>query len=119
MVSMRPLELGVHEYQVDRERTCSILLTEGRKAIEEDDAEVIILGCAANFGFYRQMQDELGVPVVDAVLAPLKYAELLAETAACFGWYPSRKWSSEAPPADELAMWGLFNEPAPLGARRG
>jgi len=119
MVSMRPLGLGVHEYQVDHERTRSILLTEGRKAVEEDGAEVIILGCAANFGFYRQMQDELGVPVIDAVLAPLKYAELLAETAQRFGWHSSRRWGSEAPPEDELAMWGLFDEPAPVGARRG
>jgi allantoin racemase len=88
MVSMRPLELGVHEYQVDHERTCSILLTEGRKAVEEDGAEVIILGCAANFGFYRQMQDDLSVPVIDAVLAPLKYAELLAENGSTLRLVP-------------------------------
>jgi allantoin racemase len=117
MVSMRHLGLGVHEYQIDHERTCNILLNEGRIAVEEDGAEVVILGCAANFGFYLQMQDELGVPVIDAALAPLKYAELLAETAERFGWHPSRKWGSEAPPADELEEWGLFNEPAPVGVR--
>jgi allantoin racemase len=63
------------------------------------------------------MQDELGVPVIDAVTAPFKYAELLAELATKFGWYPSRKWGSEAPPKEELDAWELFDEPAPTGTR--
>jgi allantoin racemase len=56
-----------------------------------------ILGCTAEYGFHETMQAELGVPVIDAVLAPFKMAEFLAETARRFGWYPSRKWGSEAP----------------------
>jgi Asp/Glu/hydantoin racemase len=113
LASMRPIDLGVHDFQVDHERTCERLLTEGRKAIEEDGAEVLILGCTAEYGFNDRMQNELGVPVVDAVLAPFKYAEFLAELAQTYGWYPSRKWGSEAPPAHELADWRLFQEPAP------
>jgi len=117
MVSMRPLELGVHDFQADHDRTCDRLLTEGRKAIWEDGAEVLILGCTAEYGFNRQMQDELGVPVIDAVTAPFKYAEFLAGLADCFGWYPSRMWGSEAPPPEELAAWGLFDRPTPVGIR--
>jgi len=117
MVSMRPLELGVHDFQADHERTCNRLLTEGRKAVEEDGAEVLILGCTAEYGFNQVMQQELGVPVIDAVTAPFKYAEFLAETAERFGWYPSRKWGSEAPPREEIAAWGLFDRPAPVGTR--
>lgn len=117
LVSMRALGLGVHEYQVDYDRTCSILLTEGRKAVEEDGAEVLILGCTADYGFAEEMQDKLGVPVIDAMLAPFKYAEFLAETAQRFGWYPSRRWGSEAPPEEELQDWGVFDKPAPVGAR--
>jgi allantoin racemase len=117
MVSMLPLGLGVHEFQADHDLTCDRLLTVGRKAVEEDGAEVLILGCTAEYGFNQQMQDELGVPVIDAVTAPFKYAELLAETAERFGWYPSRKWGSEAPPREELEEWGLFDQPAPVGAR--
>jgi allantoin racemase len=108
MMSMRPLELGVHDFQADHDRTCERLLTEGLKAVREDGAEVLILGCTAEYGFHRRMQEELGVPVIDAVLAPFKYAELLAETAQRFGWYPSRMWGSEPPPQAELAAWGLL-----------
>ena len=111
MASMRPLELGVHDFQADHQRTCDRLLTEGRQAIEQDGAEVIILGCTAEYGFHETMQAELGVPVIDAVLAPFKFAEFLAETASKLGWYPSRKWGSEAPPAQEIEAWQLFKQP--------
>ena len=117
LASMRPLGLGVHDFQVDHDRTCDRLLTEGRTAIELDGAEVLILGCTAEYGFNRQMQEQLGVPVIDAVTAPFKYAEFLAELAAEFDWHPSRKWGSEAPPPEELEAWGLFKQPARVGTR--
>jgi allantoin racemase len=69
---------------------------------------VIILGCTAEYGFHEQMQKELRVPVIDAVLAPFKYAEFLAELAQRYGWFPSRMWGSEAPPEEEVSAWGLF-----------
>lgn len=117
MVSMRPLELGVHDFQADHDLTCDRLLTEGHKAIHQDGAEVLILGCTAEYGFNQKMQEELGVPVVDAVTAPFKYAEFLAELADRFGWYPSRMWGSEAPPQEEVEAWGLFDEPPAVGLR--
>jgi allantoin racemase len=115
MASMRPLDLGVHDFQADHELTCDRLLTEGRRAVEQDGAEALILGCTAEYGFHETMQAELGVPVIDAVLAPFKLAELLAETARHLGWYPSRRWGSEAPPADEIEAWELFRDPLPQG----
>jgi len=105
LASMRPLDLGVHDFQADHDRTCDRLLTEGRKAVQEDGAEVIILGCTAEYGFYKEMQEALGVPVIDAVLAPFKYAEFLADLAGRFGWHPSRMWGSEAPPQGEVIAW--------------
>lgn len=102
LASMRPLDLGVHDFQADHQRTCDRLLAEGRRAVEEDGAEVLILGCTAEYGFYETVQRELGVPVIDAVLSPFKLAEMLAETAARLGWVPSRRWGSEPPPAHEI-----------------
>jgi allantoin racemase len=108
LASMRPLDLGVHDFQADPDLTRNRMLAEGRKAVEEDGAEVIVLGCTAEYGFHETMQNELGVPVIDAVIAPFKTAEFLAEAGACFGWRPSRKWGSEAPPETEVSAWGLF-----------
>ncbi len=108
LASMRPLDLGVHDFQADYQATCDRMMAEGRKAVQEDGAEVLILGCTAEYGFHERMQDSLGVPVIDAVVAPFKYAEMLAEAAERFGWIPSRAWGSEAPPQHELDGWGLF-----------
>ena len=108
LMSMRPLNMAVLEFQSQAERTMEMMLREGKRAVEEDRAEVIVLGCSAEVGFHETLQDELGVPVIDSALAPFKYAEFLAETAQRFGWYPSRRWGSEPPPNEEIDEWGLF-----------
>ena len=108
LMSMRPLNMGVLEFQTQEERALEAMLREGRRAVEEDRAEVIVLGCSAEVGFHQTLQAELGVPVIDSALAPFKYAEFLAETARRFGWHPSRRWGSEPPPEDEIRDWGLF-----------
>jgi allantoin racemase len=51
LASMRSLDVDAHDFQADRDRTCHRLLAEGHKAIEEDGAEVLILGCSAVYGF--------------------------------------------------------------------
>ena len=53
------------------------LLKQGRKAIEEDGADVLVLGCALMMGVADKLQDDLGVPVVDSTLTALKVAEML------------------------------------------
>jgi len=110
LASIRPVELGVHEFQADPKRTASLLLEEGRRAVEEDLAEALILGCTIEYGFNERMQDTLGVPIIDAVVAPFKLAELLAETAGRFNLHPSRKWGSEPPPRKEIESMGLFKD---------
>ena len=117
MASMRPLGIKVHEFQANRARTHERLIAEGRAAVEEDGAEVVVLGCTIEFGFHEVMQQELGVPVIDAVLAPFKYAELLVELRDRFGWCPSRVGGSSAPPPDEIATWDLFGQPPPIGQK--
>ena len=115
MASMRPLELGVLDFQADVKRTAAIMLEQGRKAVQEDGAEVLILGCTIEFGFHETMQEELKVPVIDAVAAPFKLAEMLAASARLFHWYPSRAWGSEQPPEEEIASWALFKDGPPVG----
>jgi allantoin racemase len=115
LASMRPLELGVLEFQQDPQETARRMLLEGRKAVEEDGAELLILGCTIEFGFYREMQEQLGVPVIDAVLSPFKLAESLGEAAVRFGWIPSRRGGCESPPDEEAIRWGIAPEP-PIGS---
>ncbi|MDW7739713.1 MAG: hypothetical protein SCJ97_06615 [Bacillota bacterium] len=59
------------------------------------------------FNFYKELQKHLGVPVIDAVLAPLKYVEFLVEVNQKFGWMHSKKYGYKTPPASEIREWGL------------
>lgn len=47
------------------------------RAVEEDRAEAIVLGCAGMADLAYQLQGEFGLPVVDGVGAALKQAEAL------------------------------------------
>ena len=55
LASFRSLGLGVLDFHRDEELTLKKMKEEIRKAIEEDRAEVIILGCSMLFGFYREL----------------------------------------------------------------
>lgn len=110
------VELGVNEFQLDHAETRARLLSAGRKAVEEDYAEALILGCTLEVGFYKQLEQELGVPVIDPSIAAFKRAEYAASLKLQCGWKPSRKWSCEAPPEDEIARIGIFDDD-PFGNR--
>ena len=48
---------------------------QGKKAIKEDGAECILLGCAGFVDFVEALNRELGVPVLDGVSPAVKLAE--------------------------------------------
>lgn len=51
------------------------LYREGRKAVEEDRAEVLILGCAGMAGLEKELEKKIGVPVLDGVACALMLME--------------------------------------------
>ena len=108
LASFRTLEMGVDDFQRDHAVTRARIIEEARRAVEEDKAEVIVLGCTIEFGFFEEVQRAVGVPVIDAVVASFKQAEHLAQMKQQFGWAPSRRWSCEPPPEEELARFGLY-----------
>ena len=117
LASMRPLGMGVGEFQRDHDLTRRKIIEQARLAVEEDGAEAIVLGCTLEYGFFEQVQAEVGVPVIDPVVAAFKMAEALAGMKRRFGWRPSRVGSCEAPPAAEIKAFGLFQGPVPIGNR--
>ena len=111
------VDLGVTEFQADHERTERRLIEAGRKAVEQDHAEALILGCTMEVGFYKQLEEELGVPVIDPSIAALKRAEYSALLKRDCGWKPSRRWSCEAPPEEEINQIGVFDSEPAFGGR--
>jgi allantoin racemase len=111
------VELGVNDFQRDHAETERRLTEAGRKAVEQDFAEAVILGCTMEIGFYRDLEKRLGVPVIDPSIAALKRAEYAAVLKRQCGWRPSRKWSSESPSEEEIARFGGFDDGEVFGNR--
>ena len=111
------VELGVNDFQRNHAETDRRLTEAGGKAVEEDFAEALILGCTLEVGFHNELSDTLGVPVIDPSVAALKRAEYAATLKRRCGWTPSRKWSCEAPPEEEIARFGEFDEAEAFGNR--
>ncbi len=77
LAAVRPLELSVAELAADPEGTKMAGLALARRMVEEDGAEVIIMGCAAMAGYSDDLEKELGIPVLDPLKVSLKVAESL------------------------------------------
>ncbi|MDQ0390480.1 aspartate/glutamate racemase family protein [Labrys monachus] len=69
----RPLEIGVTEMG-DAERVVGRIVEVGRELRDVDGAEVLILGCASMGGYRREIEDRLGLPVVDPTQAAVMRA---------------------------------------------
>jgi len=110
LASFKSLDMGVYDFQKDPALTAQRMRDAAREAVEVDGAEVIILGCTIEFGFYKELQEELGVPVIDAILAPFKYAEFLSELKERFAWTHSKIYGYESPPRSEIAEWKIENQ---------
>ena len=79
LASCPVLNLAVLDTVTDRERVVELLIRTGRRAVEEDSTEVLILGCAGLGDLAPRVQRELGVPVIDPNAAALKLAETLID----------------------------------------
>lgn len=110
--------LGVDDFQKDHAETNRRLLAAGRKAVEEGGAESLILGCTMEIGFHKELERELGVPVIDPSIAALKRAEYAAILKRQCGWIPSRKGSCEAPSEEEMVRFNAFAAGDPVFGSR-
>jgi len=77
LASVRSVGIPVLELHHDRERTIEATIEQGRKAIEQDRADTLIVGCMS-MGFLEIAEAagaELGVPFLNPAKVALKFAE--------------------------------------------
>jgi allantoin racemase len=86
------------------------LRAEIERALAEDGAEAIVLGCAGMTDLARELQDIYGVPVVDGVAAAVKQAEALVS----LGLSTSKRGSYASPLAKPFT--GAMSVFAPMRA---
>ncbi len=75
--SCRSTGLGVLDFHRDLEAGLKALEEQGRRCIDEDGAESIVLGCAGFAAFMDQLEERLGVPVIDGAGPAVKLCEML------------------------------------------
>ena len=73
--TVRAVAVAVLDLEREADAVRPALLAEARRALDQDHAEALILGCAGLSELVAPLEAELGVPVVDGVLAGLKMAE--------------------------------------------
>lgn len=75
--SVRASGLAVLELEQDPDRAVAAIVSQARRAVTDDHAEVICLGCGGMAGLDEKVRAETGVPVVDGVQAAVTVAESL------------------------------------------
>ena len=75
--SVRASGMAVLELDGDQDAAVAAIVAEAVRAVEDDKAEVICLGCAGMAGLSEQVVLRTGVPVVDGVAAAVTIAESL------------------------------------------
>lgn len=72
---VRALGMGVVEIGEDEQKVKQRGIELARRMIEEDNAEVIIMGCASMAGYSKELEEILGVPILDPVTVTYKMVE--------------------------------------------
>ncbi|NDZ77248.1 hypothetical protein G3I19_01635 [Streptomyces sp. SID10853] len=103
--SVRAVDLSVLQIEEDLDATRAIIAAEARRAMEEDDAEAICLGCAGLGPLDKSLQAELGIPVLDGCGCAVKLVEACVE----YGITTSKYLSYAAPPEKEYVDWPVFD----------
>ncbi len=75
--SVRATGLSVLDLGRDPERARRVVVAEALKAVQNDQAEVICLGCGGLAGLDQAVAEKVGVPVIDGVSAAVGLAETL------------------------------------------
>lgn len=75
---LRAVNFPVLAMESRRKTALARLLSETKKAIAEDAAEAILLGCAGKTGICAELSQATRLPAIDGVVAAVKLAEALA-----------------------------------------
>ena len=101
--SVRACGLGTAEVDADPAGAVAAIVAEAAKAITEDGADVICLGCAGMAGVTSAITAKLGVPAVDGVAA----AVVLAQAVVGLGLGTSKLGAYAAGPDNPRSHWPL------------
>jgi len=101
--SVRACGVSTAELDADPDAAYERIIAEAARALAEDHAEVICLGCGGMADLAEAITARLGVPVVDGVAAGVR----LAEAVVGLGLSTSRVCTFAAPEPNLISHWPL------------
>ena len=101
--SVRASGLAVLELEADPQRAVEAIVEQAERAVRDDKAEVICLGCGGMAGLDEQIRQRTGVPVVDGVSAAVTIAEALVR----MGLSTSKVRTYATPRAKKVVGWPM------------
>ncbi|WP_087503233.1 aspartate/glutamate racemase family protein [Pseudomonas sp. SID14000] len=101
--SVRASGLAVLELEADPQRAVEAIVEQAERAVRDDKAEVICLGCGGMAGLDEQIRQRTGVPVVDGVSAAVTIAESLVR----MGLSTSKVRTYATPRAKKVVGWPM------------
>ncbi|AFR47752.1 MULTISPECIES: aspartate/glutamate racemase family protein [unclassified Gordonia (in: high G+C Gram-positive bacteria)] len=102
--SVRASGLGVLELESDPDRAVKAIVEQSTRAVVDDHAEVICLGCGGMAGLEEQVREATGVPIVDGVRSAVTIAEGLVRMGLS-----TSKVRTYAPPREKKITGWPFN----------
>jgi allantoin racemase len=102
--SFRFFDMQVPDMRKNSSTLFNRILSESRKAIKNDGAEVIVVGCTCTSGFMKELIAKLKVPVLDISVVSFKYAEMLADLHRKVGLSHSKVYGYKTPPEREILI---------------
>ena len=91
--SVRSIGIPVLDLEKDKSREAERVFEEAKKAVDEDGADTIVLGCGGILGVEERILKELKVPVVVPGVAALK----ICEDLICMGIAQSKHYFGTPP----------------------
>ncbi|WP_427016861.1 aspartate/glutamate racemase family protein [Pseudarthrobacter sp. P1] len=105
--SVRASGMAVLELEEEPERAVQAIVDQAEKAVNDDKAEVIVLGCGGMAGLDDQVRARTGVPVVDGVAAAVTIAESLVR----MGLSTSKVRTYATPRPKKVIGWPVTSGP--------
>lgn len=102
--NVRACEIPVLDLEIPGSNARDTITQECKRAVEDDGADVIVLGCAGMADLCRFITEQVGVPVVDGVAAATKTVEALVAQ----GLATSTRSEYATPPAKDYV--GLLDQ---------
>lgn len=107
IASYKSVNIASEDSFTNPSETCQKIAQAAREAVEQDHAEVILLGCGVMAEFSEKISELTGVPVINPIGAGVK----MAESLAAMHLKNSKRYSYHEPVGTELVQIpGILNE---------